>query len=136
MRYLVMDASVAVAWMVDAPVPDVASRVLRLIETGTTAVVPDLWYYEVCNSLLTAERKGRAAPALISSLVRDIERLADFLEASPTTPSLLMAAARESGLTAYDAAYLELARRRKLPLATLDAKMRAAAQKAGIEVLK
>ena len=47
-----------------------------------------------------------------------------------------MAAARESGLTAYDAAYLELARRRKLPLATLDAKMRAAAEKAGIEVLK
>lgn len=72
----------------------------------------------------------------MTSLVTDLERLAEFLEASPTTPSLLVTAARQSGLTAYNAGYWELALRRRLPLATLDAHMRTAAQKAGIEILK
>jgi predicted nucleic acid-binding protein len=114
----------------------VALRALELIQLGTIAVVPDLWYYEVCASLITAERKGRAPAELVTSLLADLERLAEFLEASPTSPSLLVAAARQSGLTAYDAAYWELAHRRRLPLATLDAQMRAAAQRAGIEILK
>jgi predicted nucleic acid-binding protein len=72
----------------------------------------------------------------VSSHVSDLERLAAFLEVSPTTPSALIAAARQSGLTAYDAAYFELALRRNLPLATLDDRMRAAAQRAGIELLQ
>ena len=70
------------------------------------------------------------------SHVRDIERLAAFLEVSPTTPYALIAAARQSGLTAYDAAYFELALGRNLPLATLDDRMRAAAQRAGIELIR
>lgn len=135
MKYLVIDASVTVAWMVEEALP-VALRALELIQSGTIAVVPDLWYYEVCNSLITAERKGRATAQVVTSLVADLERLAEFLEASPTSPSLLVAAARQSGLTAYDAAYWELAHRRRLPLATLDGQMRAAAQKAGIEILR
>ena len=61
-------------------------------------VVLDLWYYE--DSLLSAERKERAA-----SLVAHLERLAEFFEATPTTPSLLVSAARQSGLTACDGAY-------------------------------
>lgn len=60
MKYLVIDASVTVAWMVEEASP-VALRTLELIQIGTIAVVPDLWYYEVCNSLITAERKVRAA---------------------------------------------------------------------------
>ena len=99
-------------------------------------MVPDLWHYEVLNALITAERRGRASAQVVSSHVSDIERLAAFLELSPSTPSALVAAARLSGLTAYDVAYFELALRRNLPLATLDNKMRAAAQKAGIELLR
>jgi predicted nucleic acid-binding protein len=72
----------------------------------------------------------------VSAHLNDIERLAAFLDVSPTTPSVLVAAARQSGLTAYDAAYFELALRRNLPLATLDDKLRAAAQRAGIELLR
>jgi predicted nucleic acid-binding protein len=72
----------------------------------------------------------------VSSHVSDIERLAAFLEVSPTTPSALIAVARQFGLTAYDAAYFELALRRNLPLATLDDRMRAAAQRAGVELLR
>jgi len=133
---LVLDASIALGWMVDAPVPRVSLRALQFLQSGTIGVVPDLWYYEVSNALITAERRGRASAQLVSSHVSDIERLAAFLEVSPTTPSALLAAARQSGLMAYDAAYFELAMRRNLPLATLDARMRTAARRAGIELLR
>ena len=133
MNYLVLDASTAMGWMVDTPPPRIALRAFRLLQSGTIGVIPELWYYEVSNALITAERRGRASAQLVSSHVSDIERLAAFLEVSPTT---LIAAARQSGLTAYDAAYFELALRRNLPLATLDDTMRAAAQKAGIELLR
>ena len=136
MTYLVLDASTAIGWMVDTPAPQMALRALDLLQSGTIGVVPDLWYYEVCNALMMAERRGRASAQLVSSHISDIERLAAFLEVSSTTPSALMAAARQSGLTAYDAAYFELALRRNLPLATLDEKMRAAAQRAGIQLLR
>ena len=136
MNYLVLDASTALGWMVDAPAPLVSLRVLHLLQSGTVAVVPDLWYYEVSNALIMAERRGRATAQIVSAYVDDIERLAAFLEVSPTTPSALVAAARQSGLTAYDASYFELALRRTLPLATLDEKLRVAARKAGIELLR
>lgn len=136
MNYLVLDSSTALGWMVDAPPPLVSLRALHLLQSGTIGVVPDLWYYEVSNALITAERRGRATTQLVSAHVNDIERLAAFLEVSPTTPAALIAAARQSGLTAYDAAYFELALRRNLPLATLDNKLRAAAQRAGVELLR
>jgi len=136
LNYLVLDASTALGWMIDAPAPLVSLRALHLLQSGTIAVVPDLWYYEVSNALIMAERRGRATAQLVSAHVNDIERLAAFLEVSPTTPSALVAAARQSGLTAYDAAYFELALRRNLPLATLDDKLRAAAQRAGVELLR
>jgi predicted nucleic acid-binding protein len=133
---LVLDASTAMGWMVDTPAPRIALRVLNLLQAGTIGVVPDLWHYEVSNALITAERRGRTSAQVVSSHVSDIERLAAFLEVSPTTPSALIVAARQSGLTAYDAAYFELALRRNLPLATLDDKMRAAAERAGIELVR
>jgi predicted nucleic acid-binding protein len=136
LNYLVLDASTALGWMIDAPAPLVPLRALHLLQSGTIAVVPDLWYYEVSNALIMAERGGRATAQLVSAHLNDIERLAAFLDVSPTTPSVLVAAARQSGLTAYDAAYFELALRRNLPLATLDDKLRAAAQRAGIELLR
>ena len=136
MNYLVLDASIPIGWMVDAPAPRLALRALHLLQSGTIGVVPDLWYYEVSNALIMAERRGRASAQVVSSHVSDIERLAAFLELSPTTPSALVAAARQSGLTVYDAAYFELALRRNLPLATLDDKMRAASQRAGIALLR
>ena len=136
MNRLVLDASTAIGWMVDDPSPRLSLHVLGLLQSGAVAVVPELWYYEVTNALMMAERRGRASAQLVSSHISDIERLAAFLELSPTTPSALAAATRQSGLTVYDAAYFELALRQNLPLATLDKKMRAAAQKAGIELVK
>jgi predicted nucleic acid-binding protein len=122
--------------MLDAPTPRIAQRARELIESGTIAVVPDLWYYEVCSALMMAERQGRASAQVVSSHVQDIENLAAFLEVSPTTPSALIAAARQSGLAVYDAAYFGLALLHNLPLATLDGKLGAAAQKAGVALLR
>ena len=136
MNGLVLDASIALGWMVDAPVPRVSLRALQFLQSGTIGVVPDLWYYEFSNALTVAERRGRVSAQVVSSHVSDLEHLAAFLEVSPTTPSALLAAARQSGLMAYDAAYFELAMRRNLPLATLDARMRTAARRAGIELLR
>jgi predicted nucleic acid-binding protein len=136
LNYLVLDASIAIGWMVDSPAPRMALRALNLLQSGTIGVVPDLWYYEVSNALIMAERRGRASTQVVSAHVSDIERLAAFLELSPTTPAALVAVARQSGLTVYDAAYFELALRRNLPLATLDDKMRAACQRAGIALLR
>ena len=73
-------------WMVDTPPPRIALRAFRLLQSGTIGVIPELWYYEVSNALITAERRGRASAQLVSSHVSDIERLAAFLEVSPTTP--------------------------------------------------
>jgi len=136
LKYLVLDASMAMGWMVDTPTPRVALRALHLLQSGTIGVVPELWYYEVTNALIMAERRGQVSAQVVSAHLSDIERLAAFLELSPTTPSALLAAARHSGLTAYDAAYFELALRRNLPLATLDDQLRGAAQRAGIELLR
>ena len=136
MNGLVLDASVALGWMVDAPVLRVSLRALHLLQSGTIGGVPELWYYEVSNALITAERRRRASAQVVSSHLGDIERLAAFLEASPTTPSALIAASRQSGLMPYHAAYFELALRRNLPLATLDDRMRAAAHGVGIELLR
>jgi predicted nucleic acid-binding protein len=135
LNYLVLDASTVIGWMVDEPSPRISLTALQLLQSGTIGVVPELWYYEISNALITAERQGRASTRLVSFHLADIERLAAFLEVSPTTLSALVAAARQSGLTAYDAAYFELALRRNLPLATLDNRMRAA-QRAGIELLQ
>ena len=136
MNRLVLDASTAIGWMVDVPPPRTSLRVLQILQAGATAVVPELWYYEVTNALVVAERRGRATAQVVTSHIHDLERLAAFMEISPTTPSALMTAARQSGLTAYDAAYFDLALRQNLPLATLDEKMRAAAQNAGIALIK
>ena len=135
MNYLVLDASCAIDRMVDTPAPRVALRALHLLQSGTIGVVPELWYYEVTNALMVAERTGRVSVQDVSAHISDIERLAVFLENSPTTPSALAAAARHSGLTVYDASCFELALRCSLPLATLDSRLRAAAQRAGIQLL-
>ena len=136
MKGLVLDASIALGWMVDAPAPPVSLRALHPLQWGTMGIVPDLWYYEVSNALITAECRRQASAQVVSSHLGDIERIAAFLEASPTAPSALIAASRQSGPMAYHAAYFELALRRNLPLATLDDRMRAAAHGVGIELLR
>ena len=130
---LVLDNSVALAWCFEDEQTPAIMAVLDLV-TETGAVAPQLWPVEALNGLLVAERRGRISAPLRA-------RLSGFLQALPITIDTAMAErawtataplAERYRLTAYDAAYLEVALRLALPLATTDAALVAAAQQAGV----
>ena len=133
----VLDNSVALAWCFEDEQTDALMALLdRVTETG--AVVPQLWPVEALNGLLTAERRGR-----IDGATR--RRLAGFLRELPISIDSETAAhvwqataqlAESHRLTAYDAAYLELAVRLGLPLATTDKPLIAAARSAEVALLR
>jgi len=132
----VLDNSVALTWCFeDERTPATNALLEQLVEAG--ALAPGLWPLEAVNGLLVAERRGR-----LDSSRR--YRLAGFLQAlpislDPETASeawtATMALAERFALSAYDSAYLELAHRHGLPLATLDQELRAAATALGLAVL-
>jgi predicted nucleic acid-binding protein len=135
-RY-VLDCSVTMAWFFgDEATPAIDELLDRLI-AGTRAVVARHWSLEVSNTLLMAERRKRCSAADAAHFIGLLESLP--VDVDPETGSHSMAGtlalARGYGLTSYDAAYLELAMRANLPLATLDKELRAAAKKAGVKCL-
>jgi predicted nucleic acid-binding protein len=112
-----------------------AIKVLRLLNSYE-AIVPCVWPLEVTNALLMAERRGRITPA---KSLRFLSMLFSYnIAVSFPTPielakeSLLLG--RQNGLTSYDAAYLELAMREGLPLASLDNRLIDAAKALGIPI--
>jgi predicted nucleic acid-binding protein len=125
---LVLDSSVTLAWVYAAETTGAISDVLaRVIESG--AWVPGLWRLEIGNVLEMGVRKGRTDAAFRDAALADLALLP--ISVDPETDrhawgATVKLAARHR-LTLYDAAYLELARRRSLPLATLDAELRVAA---------
>ena len=94
-------------------------------------IAPALWWVEVRNVLVIAERRGRLTQEDTAAAVQAIDALCIHLDHAPDNASLLQLA-RTHGLSAYDALYLELAIRQQRPLATLDRKLSAAAQAEGI----
>jgi predicted nucleic acid-binding protein len=132
----VLDASIALAWCFRDEADEAADRILDRLE-GEDAVVPSIWPLEVANGLRTAERHGRLEPA-------DTRHHREVLMALPVAvePVGLGEAlgdiadlARLLDLTAYDAAYVALAARRGIPLATADERLRRASAQAGVDVL-
>src|SRR5579863_468071 len=114
---LVVDASVAAAW---AFKEEHATAELAFVRIQTEeAVVPALWWYELRNVLLIGERRGRLREEETVQFLRDLARLSVAIDNSPDELAVMMLA-RKHRLTVYDAAYLELAVRERLPLATLD----------------
>lgn len=98
------------------------------------AVVPSLWRLEVANGLLGAVRRGRLAVERRDALLEALLEMDIAIDAETDLHawSGTVRLAEAHGLTAYDAAYLELAQRRRLPLATLDAALAQAAREAGV----
>jgi predicted nucleic acid-binding protein len=139
LKQFVLDASVSLAWFLDNPVPDLAIRVRRSLDSGSRAVVPSLWHLEMANGFAVAERRGDLAPSFADRCLDDVEGLlASVIDESAEVISFRQAhsAARFFKLTAYDAAYLETARREHSPLATLDRALGEAAKKAGIPLFR
>lgn len=130
---IVVDASVVLAWCFEDEGSPAADETLdRLAEEG--AVAPAIWPFEVANALRTAERRGRLDLADLARLRGLLEALPIDVEPAdlPTTLGEVLDLARTLELTAYDAAYLALAARGGLPLATIDDGLRRAARTAGV----
>lgn len=93
--------------------------------------------FELANGLLLAQQRGRITPADEEAYFETLLQLPILIEQRPLLwlCQRILPLARRHGLTAYDAAYLELAIRERLPLATLDDKLRQAAQAAGVALV-
>jgi len=134
----VLDASVALALGLPDERSPAADGLLAVFERGDEVRVPVLWWYEIANALASARRRGRvtaADHARLLELYRTLPVKTDALFADRAfTESSRTAAA--SGLSAYDAAYLELAARRGLGLATLDDRLADTAVELGLPVWK
>jgi predicted nucleic acid-binding protein len=133
---LVLDASATFAWLLPAETTEAIREVFSMVETDG-AVVPALWRLEVTNSLTMAARRKR-----IESAFRDmalVELAAYDIRVDQETDQHAwfetMMLADRFALTMYDAAYLELAQRRSLPLATLDRDLANAAKASGVAIL-
>lgn len=137
MKAFVLDASTALGWILDRPVPPLASQARSLITAGASPVVPSLWLQEISNAVVMAERRGRLTAGQVRTLAADLDDFLQVVEVDSlqVRPSMLIATSQRTLLTAYDATYLELAARRKLPLATLDAKLQEAARRAGLALI-
>ena len=128
-----LDASATFPWLFEDEASSAADALLDLV-TEQGAVVPSLWFLECANGLSMAERRGRIDGEGVARAIGLLRRLP--LEVDDAAPSRafdeVLALARAHGLTAYDAGYLDLARRRGLPLATDDRRLRAAANAVGV----
>jgi len=133
----VVDASVGFAWVYPSQASDATNALLADVEAGATIVAPPLWFLEVANGLLAAQRRKlltgperKSALEMLSALrviVDEHSTLAAFHQTS--------ALAEKHGLSVYDAAYLEVALRQRLPLGSRDGALRRAAKLIGVKVL-
>jgi len=129
----VLDASIVACWAFaneDHPVADLALERIRTDE----ARVPALWWFEIRNILIVNERRRRLTETDTAAFLREIARLRVQVDRSPEEAGVLLLA-RQHRLTVYDASYLELARRERVSLATLDSELRTAAMAAGVTLL-
>ena len=130
---LVIDASLTLNWFLDEIVDPITSSVLSQIYRYE-AFVPPIWHLEVRNVLLTAERRDRLTSPRLEELLRHLTALPIRTDAD-TDLDAAFALARTHGLSFYDATYLELAKRRQAPLASLDSALDRAASAEGLPAL-
>lgn len=133
----VLDCSVTMAWFFSTEAGAATDALLDDLTGGANAWVPQHWALEVGNTLLSGERQKRCSIAESAQFLGLLGGLAieTDLDTARGAPGPSLALARSHALTLYDAAYLELAARRNLPLATLDRALRTAARKVGLAVL-
>ncbi len=132
----VLDSSVTLSWCFDDERTPATTAVLdALVNGGATA--PSLWPLEVLNGLAVAERRKRLGAEHRQRLTHFLHELPVVIDDETATQAWVVTAklAAHHRLTLYDAAYLELAQRLSLPLATLDEALRAAAGALGVALL-
>ena len=134
MRQIVLDNSIVLSWcLADEDVP-IAERAMRLVvEEG--AIVPGVWWYELRNALVVNERRGRLDAGDTRSTLADLRKLRIAIDHDHDEAALLDLS-RQHDLSVYDAAYLEVAQRRALPLASLDRRLCTAATSCHVALLE
>jgi predicted nucleic acid-binding protein len=132
----VLDASMTLSWAFEGESTPFTLAVLKSLET-VHAIAPALWAFEVASVLSIAERRGRMNATAQAAFLERLRRLPIAIEHRPATwlAQQILPLARTYHLSAYDAAYLELAIREGLPLATLDDDLRRAASAAGVALV-
>jgi len=134
---MVLDSSVALAWVLPDETSSRADRLLAKLPRESVLWVPALWWYEVANALTVAQRRRRLPQ-------RDRARAIELYGTLPVRTDAALDAhalrrfhvlAEEHGLSAYDAAYVELAQRKGLRFATFDQRLAMAARRAGVRMM-
>ena len=134
MSRFVLDASVVLTWCFPDENTDLARQVADRFKRGETALAPSFWPHEVLNALLAGEKRKRISREMIGSFLDDLVALPVILEQIPAGIIFdrVRALSRKHGLTAYDAAYLDLALENGLALATLDEALVRACRNTGV----
>jgi predicted nucleic acid-binding protein len=134
----VIDASIVLTWCFPDENAEQAQHVANMFKQGDTALAPSFWPHEVLNALLTGEKRKRIPNEMVRSFLDDLALLPIALQELPAEIVLdrIQTLGREHGLTAYDAAYLDLALDSGSPLATLDADLIRACKKARVELVQ
>jgi predicted nucleic acid-binding protein len=127
---LVLDSSIALCWYFQDQADPYADGVARNL-VSAEALVPSLWPLEVANAVLMGERRKRSSQADARRWIAVLETIPITLDGETAARDDTLTLARAQNLSAY-AAYLELALREGLPLATLDANLKAAARAVGV----
>lgn len=133
MTEFVLDCSATLPWVFASEATRATDALLDELAAGRRAWVPALWHLEVANVMLGAQRRGQIDKAGVEKFLSTLRTL--DIEVDDETISgawtRTLAIGESFGLTAYDAAYLELALRKGIPLATLDTQLKKACSKAG-----
>lgn len=137
MTAFVLDASVTAAWFFEDEASAAADALLDRLDRESAAV-PPLWYLEVANFLAFAERRGRHGMTRSEEFIDQLRTLTLSVDEETAERAFdhVFDLARRERLTAYDAAYLELAMRLGVPLATNDTALADAAERLGVTVLR
>ncbi len=131
---MVLDNSIVLAWCLADEQHPAADRAMRLT-TAQGAVVPGIWWYELRNALIVNEWRGRLRAADTQATLADIGFLPISVDRDHDE-SMLLDLCRLYKLSVYDAAYLEIAARHGLPLASLDRRLCQAAKAAHITLVE
>ena len=133
----VADSSVGVSWVAPSQANKITDHLLDTVAAGTPFIVPVLWMFEMANALLVLVRRKRIGHEESSRGRRGLSRLMPVVDDEGPRFALteITDLAQKHGLSVYDAAYLELAIRKRLPLASRDAALNKAARLSGVKTL-
>lgn len=137
MSQFILDASVVLTWCFPDENSEFARKIALMFEHGDSAIAPSFWPHEVLNALLVGEKRKRISGQLVRTFLSDLATVPVALVHFPAEAVFdrVNSLSRDHGLTAYEAAYLDLARIHGVPLATLDQDLVRACRKTGVELL-